>query len=127
MTKSEEQKLIYVGLAGLAAYFLLFRRDPITGKTPIDNLFAGAGGQLITAPVSFAEGAGNAVIEAVVPINACVRSMQAGDISGVIWNCSAATAYDWNNLGRPTNCTLRAGASNNLIESNIADGSIICQ
>ena len=125
MTKTEQEKYMLWGAVGIAAYFFLFRRDPLTGKSGLDNLFSSAGQQLISAPIDFAKGVGSEIINtaasipasitgAIMPISACVAAMNSGDTMGVIWNCSIGTTQDWLANGSPTGCY------------DLADGKIYC-
>ena len=97
MTKTEKTWLLYGGGA-LAIYLLVIRRDPVTGKTWLDNIASQAGSSIVSAPVNFVTGAAAGAVESIgqtfgIPLTdaeKCRQDIAKSDPWNASFDCPAA-------------------------------------
>ena len=101
------------GIGGVAVLALAVRRDgkEISAETVGAKLTEwlikagiGAAKSVPRVTVQAIDETGKAIIDEVVPQSECLKSMRAGDTTGVMWNCTPGDAIAWMNAGRPTFC-----------------------
>jgi hypothetical protein len=93
MTAQHEQLALYGGLA-LAVWWLMFRRDPVTGQTGLDTIVQGTAIQAGQLPGDIFSGAvigvGKSVGVPATSLTKCQADIAAGDTWNASFDCTAS-------------------------------------
>jgi hypothetical protein len=98
MTASEKQMAIYA-VAGLAAYYFIFHKDPVTGLTPLDNLVKNTADQALQIPGDLFSGGvigiGKSVGIPATDMTKCQADIAAGNTFQASLDCTASEFFNY--------------------------------
>ena len=102
MKTVSQKQLMYYGLGALAVYWLLIRKDPITGQSGLDSIASNIGKSAGSAPVNLVTGAATGAVESIgqavgIPVTnqtQCQKDIAEGNAWAASFDCTASEYYD---------------------------------